>query len=98
MKLVFIDLLGTSQSVVSALERGQRRPGLEQICTLSMIYGRNFESLFADLLDQARDDLRERIATLPATIVGNPGTLNREASLQRLERRLAGNAKRGEWA
>ncbi|MCB2052416.1 MAG: helix-turn-helix transcriptional regulator, partial [Novosphingobium sp.] len=39
-------LLGVRAPRLSVLEQGRKRPNLVQICTLSLIYGRSFESLF----------------------------------------------------
>ena len=85
-------LIGAHQAVVSDLERGRLLPSIEQIVALSQIYGRSFESLFAQLMREATTKLKDRIGTLPARVRSYVGTFNREASLKRLERRLADNA------
>ena len=82
-------LLDVAQGTVSDLERGLYLPSVVHICTLSLIYGRNFESLFAEVIDEARDELGGRIVTLPALVSEGKATINREATLQRLEERLA---------
>ena len=84
-------LIGAHQAVVSGLEQGRLLPSIEQLVALSQIYGRSFESLFSQLMREARIKLRNRIGTLPATVRSYVGTFNREASLKRLERRLADN-------
>jgi transcriptional regulator with XRE-family HTH domain len=84
-------LIGSQQALVSDLERGRTLPTIEQIVALSQIYGRSFESLFAQLMREAAIKLKDRIGTLPARVRSYVGTFNREASLQRLERRLADN-------
>lgn len=81
-------LLGVHQSVVSDLERGRLLPTLPQICTLSVIFGRSFESLFSQLMTGAKRAIAGRITLLPSTVRSYVGTFNREASLQRIERRL----------
>ena len=81
-------LLGLNRSKLSLLETGQRLPSLVQICTLSLIYGRSFESLFAAIMDEARAALRQRIITLPGTRRKYAGSLNREHSIERLARSL----------
>ena len=81
-------LLGLDPAKLSQLEHGRRLPTLTEICTLSLIYGRSFESLFAGIMEAARHDLLERLRTLPTTVRRCAATLNREASLARLERRL----------
>ena len=86
-------LVGTQQSSIAALEKGQQRPTIEQICMLSLIFSRSFESLFADVLEEGRAQLRANIPALPAKRLLTAETFNREATLKRLERQLAGNAE-----
>lgn len=76
-------LLGVQQSAVSDLERGRNLPRLEEIIVLSLIYGRSFESLFAELVKEARATLRKRLTNLPDNFRQYAGTLNREHSLER---------------
>lgn len=82
-------LLAISPSVLSQLEGGKRLPSILQICTLSIIYGRSFESLFGFLLSEAREQLRARILSLPDDIRQYAGTRNRAFSIERLAQRLA---------
>ena len=82
-------LLGAHQTLVSELERGRQLPTLTQIVTLSLIYGRSFESLFAELMKSARDQLCKRILRMPSGVCSYVGTFNRDASIERLARRLA---------
>ncbi len=82
-------LLGAHQTLVSELERGRQLPTLEQIVTLSLIYGRSFESLFSALVRAARERLQQRIVHMPTGVRSYVGTFNREASIERLARRLA---------
>lgn len=82
-------LLARHQSRVSDLELGRRQPTLDEIVALSLIYGRSFESLFAELMRTARTDLTARLATLPEDVRAYNGTFNRPGSLARLRRRLA---------
>ena len=81
-------LLATDAARMSALEHGKRLPSLTEICTLSLIYGRSFESLFGEVMEAARHDLRDRLRTLPDKVRRTCGTFNRKASLDRMERRL----------
>ena len=81
-------LLDTHQSIVSDLERGHVRPNLEQIITLSLLYGRSFESLFAEVMDERRHHLSVRLGTLPAPERRTASTFNRPGSLARLKRNL----------
>lgn len=81
-------LLGARKSTVSELERGRRRPKLLQIVTLSVIYGRSFESLFAEVMRLAEAALRERLVTLPVAPSKLVSTFNRDSSIERLAQRL----------
>ncbi|MBL0115295.1 MAG: helix-turn-helix domain-containing protein [Sphingomonadales bacterium] len=82
-------LLGAHQTLVSELERGRQLPTLEQIVTLSLVYGRSFESLFAELMRNAREQLQEQVMRMPEGVRSFVGTFNRDASIERLARRLA---------
>lgn len=84
-------LLGAQQALVSDLERGRVLPSIEQIVSLSLIYGRSFESLFSELMQSAKSALRERVKHMPIGVRSYVGTFNRDTSLQRLERRLEDN-------
>lgn len=82
-------LLGMSPPILSQMEKGKRLPSLTQICTLSVIYGRSFESLFGTLLASARTALRAKILTMPKDVRSYAGTRNRDDSIERLAQRLA---------
>lgn len=82
-------LLHTRISVICELEQGQRLPTLSHIVTLSIIFDRPFQSLFAAELKIAEDALRKRIVKMPAQPRRNASTRNRTASIERLARRLA---------
>tara|TARA_R110002110_G_scaffold297414_1_gene511542 strand:- start:463 stop:810 length:348 start_codon:yes stop_codon:yes gene_type:complete len=81
-------LLCSHQSLVSDLERGQERPTLEQIIELSLIYGRSFESFFAELMGDCQARLLKRLERLPTARKRTAHTHNRSGSLKRLKRRL----------
>lgn len=82
-------LMGKSSSKVCQLEKGYRTPGLKEICTLSLIYGKSFESLFGAIFTDIRKELTENLAMLPNPSEGWSGSLNRKHTLDRLERDLA---------
>ena len=84
-------LLAFNRSKLSLLETGQRLPSLVQICTLSLIYGRSFESLFGAIMNDARQALRNRILSMPKNARQYAGSLNRDHSIERLARSLATN-------
>ncbi len=81
-------LLDLHQSTVSDLEKGKHRPSLDQIIALSLIYGRSFESLFAELMTEQRQRLAARLANLSIDEATTAQTFNRKASLKCLQRRL----------
>ena len=58
-------LLGVDKRRISALERGNDMPTIPEICCLSLIFGRSFESLFGSVFRTLRIDLAHRLATLP---------------------------------
>lgn len=70
-------LIGRESKVVTSLEQGRRNPTLEEILTLSLIYGRSFESLFAEIMRRVRRDLAARLETLPHKVQGSAATANR---------------------
>ena len=82
-------LLGSRKSLVTNLEKGRRKPTLTQIVTLSVIYGRSFESLFAAEMREAEASLRKRILTLPVPTARLVSTYHRDANIERLAHRLA---------
>lgn len=88
-------LLDTHQAVVSLIEHGKRRPSLTEIVRLSIIYGRSFESLFAEVLAESKRHLSLRLATLPSPGRKAMSTFNRPSSLARLKRRLAEDRDHG---
>ena len=81
-------LLALNRSKLSLLETGQRLPSLVQICTLSLIYGRSFESLFGHIMTEARAALRSRILSMPKNTREYAGSVNRNHSIDRLARSL----------
>jgi len=84
-------LLDHHQSRISDLEQGRVRPKLEQIVMLSLIYGRSFESLFTEVMDECQTHLTARLSSLPPSGEGTAGTFNRQSTLKKLERRLKAN-------
>lgn len=86
-------LLGAHQSHVSDLEQGRTLPSLAEIVSLSLIFGRSFESLFAHLMLAAKTEIGGRMSALPLIVRTYVGTFNRDASLKKLERRLVADQK-----
>lgn len=81
-------LMGAHKSKISNLETGRQRPSVRDICTLSMIYGRSFESLFSGIFDEVRADLAMRIRDLGEPAPHYKRRLSREATLQKLWERI----------
>ncbi|MDA4846408.1 helix-turn-helix transcriptional regulator [Hoeflea poritis] len=81
-------LLNVTEPICSRIENGKRMPSVRELCTLSLIYGRNFESLFAGIFKEARIDLRERLTTIPDAPNGWLGRMNRQHTLNSLAERL----------
>ncbi|MHA7820268.1 MAG: helix-turn-helix transcriptional regulator [Erythrobacter sp.] len=81
-------LIDSHQSTVAALENGKWLPTIEQICLFSLVYGRSFESLYAEQLAEGRKRLRRNLPSLPETSGHTLMSSNREASLRKLEGRL----------
>lgn len=85
-------LMASHQSRISDLEQGRVVPTLTEIVTLSLIYGRSFESLFSMIMAEARRNLDGRLKSLPTDVRTYVGTFNRTASIERLRDRLADKA------
>jgi len=88
-------LLDAHQTAVSQLELGKRRPSLTEIVDLSLIYGRSFESLFSELMDERKKHLSVRLSTLPKPGRNVMSTFNRPSSLSRFKQRLAEDQHHG---
>ena len=81
-------LLAAQQSAVSDLEHGRKLPSLTEIVTLSLIYGRSFESLFSAVMQDARQSILGRQKDLSNEVRSYVGTFNRTRSIKRLNQRL----------
>lgn len=84
-------LMGADKSRVCRLETGVSQPSVREICMLSMIYGRSFESLFSGIFEDIRGDISLNILTLREPSPDYKRRLNRERTLQKLEDRLDHN-------
>ncbi|MEJ8574147.1 helix-turn-helix transcriptional regulator [Microbaculum marinum] len=81
-------LLGIAKRRVSAFESGKVLPSVPEICSLSLIFGRTFESLFSSVFLEVRTELRARLATMPSQASGWLGRFNRRHTLNTLAERL----------
>lgn len=84
-------LMGKSAPKICQLETGKRSPSLRDICALSLIYGRSFESLFGAIFGSIRKELAENIATLRDPGPKWPGGFNRTNTLDRIAREILEN-------
>ena len=87
-------LLGVDKRRVSALERGKSLPTVTEICCLSLMFGRSFESLFGSVFLEVRTDLEARLATLPNQGNGWLGRFNRRSTVNQIAARLEDNRQR----
>lgn len=78
-------LCGADAATISRLERGERLPSLQETMLLSLIYGRSFEALFAEMMETAKADLSLRLTTLPPVAAETCQNQNRQASLDSLK-------------
>jgi len=84
-------LMDVHKTKISNLERGHQRPSVKDICTLSMIYGRSFESLFAGILTEVRAEIAGRMGGLSDPEPHYKRRFNRSNTLSSLEERLKNN-------
>ena len=91
-------LLDISRVTISRFERGNSEPSLQDILALSLVYGRSFESFFADKLRRRRQRLLKRLQNLQPLTQPTTKHANREANLQRLARRLEADLAINDWA
>ena len=70
------------------MEAGKKMPSVQEICTLSIIYGKSFESLFSSIFADAIQAVRERLVTLPDCPKKWMGRYNRNNTLNALSERL----------
>lgn len=81
-------LLDVHASKISLLESGKAVPSVTDICALSLIYGRSFESLFSVFIIDANRQLRDRLKTMPKAPDRWLGHFNRRNTLSGLADRL----------
>jgi transcriptional regulator with XRE-family HTH domain len=83
-------LLDVHQTKISQLETGKVIPSIHDICALSLIFGKSFESLFTHVFDAVRAELHGRVASLPESDCNWITKLNRNHTLNQLQERLSG--------
>lgn len=88
-------LLDVHRSRISKLELGKQPPSVREICTLALIYGKSFESLFGSVFENVRRSLREQLATLPKQKGVWLGSMNRSHTLSKIASRLEPKPEEG---
>jgi transcriptional regulator with XRE-family HTH domain len=81
-------LLDVHPSKVSLIEAGRTVPSLKDICALTVLYGKSFESLFYGMLKKTAGELKGRFHRMPDAPKRWLPTFNRKASLGGLAERL----------
>ncbi|WP_415404130.1 helix-turn-helix domain-containing protein [Tateyamaria sp. SN3-11] len=81
-------LISANQPLISELEQGKRRPSLEQIVDLSIVYAHSFEAFFGTLMTERQHVILKQVNSLPVIEASSSDTFNRPSSIKRLERRL----------
>lgn len=84
-------LLDATEKEVSKLERGRKLPSLPRMCELSLIYGKSFECLYAELMERGKQKLAQQLPSLPERSRHDVTTFNRDGTLERIERRITGS-------
>jgi len=81
-------LLAIDQSTFSDLERGEKPPSVQQVCQFMLIFGRNFRSLFEEIVAAIKPDLQVRLESFPSKIRPRIAAGNRAHSIRQLGQRL----------
>ena len=81
-------MLDVHKSKISLLEQGKVLPNTSEICTLAFIHGLSLNSLFDNIMEDARETIKNRLATLPAISNKWLGRFNRQHTLNRIAARL----------
>ena len=80
--------MNRSRKYVARLEAGSRRPALDDLLRLSVIYSKKFEIYFAERLKEARATVRAGLPQLPVTISDHASYRQRRHTLDRIEQSL----------
>ena len=88
-------LLDVHKAKISLLEQGKALPTVQELSTLSLLYGKSFESLFRSLIEGAQHTLKDRLATLPVVSHKWLGRFIRQNTLNKLAARLDANNPNG---
>ena len=77
-------LVNISQSTYSRFEQGTLTPTVEQLCLLSLVFGRSFVSYFEAITRSLKPALRQRFSELPKKAQPRIRVFNRARTLKRL--------------
>lgn len=81
-------LIDVHPSKVSLLEAGRSMPSLRDICALTVLYGKSFESLFYGLIKKTAGSIKRQSLRMPQAPKRWLPSFNRKASLSGLAERL----------
>ena len=81
-------LVDVNQGTYSRFESGDLTPSVEQLCILSLIYGRSFSSYFESISAVQKPTLKRRLAELPPKDRPRVRIFNRARTLEKLNHRL----------
>ena len=81
-------LLSVHPSKISLIESGKSLPNIRDIAALTVIYGKSFESLFQGIVAEVRQNLRQRLPTMPEAPKRWLSRLNRQHTLDAVAERL----------
>ena len=76
-------LMDANTKLVGAFEKGAKLPDLAQLCELSLIYGRSFETLFAELMEHGKAKLHRQLPSQPALKQESHYSFNRDKTVSR---------------
>jgi transcriptional regulator with XRE-family HTH domain len=81
-------LLSVHPSKVSLLESGKVMPSFKDICALTLVYGRSFETLFLNMWTKTARELRHRLSAMPDAPKRWLGGFNRRTTLTEIADRV----------
>jgi transcriptional regulator with XRE-family HTH domain len=81
-------LLSVHPSKVSLLESGKVMPSFKDICALTLVYGRSFETLFMNMCTKTARELRQKLNAMPNAPKRWLGSFNRRATLTEIAERV----------
>ncbi len=89
-------LLELSTNDIADLERGNRPPSLLELCKISLVYNRSFESLYGEIRKTAKKELFQQMPSLSSEGGDKASSFNRENTLKRLHGQLIDDLMSGD--